>query len=157
MNVVASFKLNRNLESAIAELEHFGISRKKILALPLETIAEREMIVSRKKALFETAPIIGTIFMLLGAIYGFILYGGPIIWGLIGLVSGMVVGLMIDLFRVRRNKQNEKYEEGKLPEVFLLVHCYDKDQALYVKEKLWKHSPIGVSSYIVDPDGGGDR
>lgn len=155
MKVVASFKLNKNLERAIAELEHFGIDRKKILALPLVTRDEREMVVPYQKILFETAPILGAIFMLLGTIYGFILFLGPILWGLIGLVLGMICGGTIDVLRVKKKRKKENVEDGKLTEVFLLVHCFDKDQALVVKEKLWKHLPMGVSTYKDDSEGDG--
>ena len=156
MHVVASFRLDKNLERAIAELEHFGIDRKNILALPLVTMADREMIVPNNKILFETAPVIGTIFMLLGTIYGYVLTWGPIIWGLIGIVVGMMTGILIDLYRVKRKGRKEKVQDGKLSEVFLLVHCYDKDQALSVKEKLWKHLPNGVATFMTDSKGDGD-
>jgi hypothetical protein len=153
MKVVASFKLNKNLEKAIAELENFGIDRKRILALPLVSMAEREMNVPNQKILFETAPILGAIFMLLGTIYGFVLFLGPILWGLFGLVLGLITGIIIDLVRVKKRRKKEIYEEGKLTEVFLLVHCFDKDQALFVKEKLWKHLPMGVSTFMADSEG----
>jgi hypothetical protein len=157
MKVVASFKLNKNLEKAIAELEYFGIDRKRILALPLVSMAEREMKVPNQKILFETAPILGTIFMLLGMIYGFILFLGPILWGLFGLILGLTSGIMIDLFRVKKKRKKEPYEDVKLTEVFLLVHCNNSDQALIVKEKLWKHLPMGVSTFMANSEGESDQ
>jgi hypothetical protein len=150
MNVVASFKLNKNLDSAIAELEHFGIDRNNILALPLVTMAEREMIVPKQKVLFETAPILGTIFMLLGTIYGFILQLGPILFGLFGLLFGMLTGGTIDFVRVKRCKYKNRIGDETLTEVFLLVHCFNREQALLVREKLWKHLPNGVSTFMSD-------
>lgn len=154
MNVVASFKLNKNLEKAIAELEYYGIDRGNILALPLLTMADRQLHIPNNKILFENAPIIGTILMLLGTIYGFILRWGPIFWGLIGLIVGMISGIIIDLYRVKRKKDKQQNDEdGKLTEVFLLVHCSNKEQALFVKEKLWQHLPNGVSTFFVDARG----
>ena len=155
MKVVASFQLNKNLERAIAELEHFGIDRKRILALPLVSKAEREMLVPNQKILFETAPILGTIFMLLGTIYGYVLFLGPILWGLFGLILGLITGIIIDVRRVKKKSKKEINEDGKLTEVFLLVHCSDSDQALIVKEKLWKHLPMGVTSFMADSEGEG--
>ena len=107
MYVVASFGLNKNLERALAELEYFGIIRENILALPLETKFEQKIHDTYKKNLFESAPILGTIFMLFGAIYGFLLHWGPIFWGLIGLGSGLSLGLILDFFRTGKKHRIE--------------------------------------------------
>ncbi|MCI3927213.1 hypothetical protein MO973_44280 [Paenibacillus sp. TRM 82003] len=147
MHVVASFKLNKNLEKAIAELEFYGIDRTHILALPLATAAEREMNVPDRKILFESSPIFGTILMLLGTIYGYVLPLGPIIWALIGLVVGMGAGIALDLFRVVRKRKNRRYEDGRTAEVFLWVYCRDREQALSVRDKLWSFLPNGVTMY----------
>lgn len=147
MYVVASFKLNKNLERAIAELEYIGIIRKKILALPLVTEFEQDLHVTYRKKLFEIAPILGTIFTLFGAIYGFVLYGGPIFWGLIGVGLGLSIGIVIDLVRTRNSRKKGRNEDGKLSEVFLLVHCSNEGQVEKVKELIWKWSPLGVSTF----------
>ena len=44
---------------------------------------------------------LGMVLMLLGSIYGFVLYWGPIIWGLIGLISGSLIGIAID-YKVKK-------------------------------------------------------
>lgn len=147
MKVIASFKLNKHLERAIAELEHIGIDRTSILALPLTTQAARSMTMSNSKVMFENGPILGAILMLLGTIYGYILAWGPIIWALIGLVSGMVVGIGIDLLRIKRRGPLAADDDSRSTEVFLLVHCLDKEHALYVADRLWKHQPMGVTTF----------
>lgn len=147
MYVVASLKLNKNLEKTIAELEYIGINRKKILALPLASAFENNLNDLYRKKLFETAPILITICTLFGAIYGFVLHWGPVLWGLIGVVIGASTGIAIDLLRTKRIRKNNRNEDERLTEVFLLVHCSSEDQISKVKECIWKWSPLGVSTY----------
>lgn len=150
MNVIASFRLNKQLEHAIAELEMLGIERESILALPLETQFERGLYQEKQKILFESAPIIGMILMLLGTIYGYVLEWGPIIWALIGLIIGMGLGFIVDIYRVKRKGKQESIQEGKPTEVFLLINCCDKNQALLIKEKLWEFAPMGVTTFCAN-------
>ena len=155
MYVVASFKLNKNLERAIAELEYIGISRKKILALPLSSSLEQDIKTETyKKNLFVTAPILMTIFTLFGAIYGFVLHWGPVIWGLIGVVAGTCAGVIFDLFRTRKYRKNQMVEDGKLTDVFLLVHCFGEEQAAKAKDVILKWAPLGFTTFAKEPDGG---
>lgn len=147
MYVVASFKLNKNLERSIAELEFNGINRKKILALPLAVPFEQNIHDSYKKKLFETAPILVTIFALFGSIYGFILKWGPVLWGLIGVGLGIIIGVVFDFLRTKKMRKEAMFEDRKLTEVFLLIHCSDEDQAAKVKALIVKWSPLGISTY----------
>lgn len=61
-----------------------------------------------------------TIFSVLGAIYGFVLYWGPIIWGLLGLVGGFFLGLIIEL---AVNKKKIKVLSSRKSEVIIEVLC----------------------------------
>ncbi|NMD69271.1 hypothetical protein HHO41_03150 [Bacillus sp. DNRA2] len=146
MNVIASFKLNKQLERALAELEQLGIGSSSILALPLETKFDRKYHYDKQNMIFESAPIIGMILMLLGTIYGFVLDWGPIFWAIIGLVSGMGLGFLIDSLRIKRKDYRNNQIKADT-EVFLMIHCNDNYQALFVKEKLWEHDPVGVTIY----------
>ncbi|UJL46154.1 hypothetical protein KFZ58_17625 [Virgibacillus sp. NKC19-16] len=154
MYVVASFKLNKNLERVIAELEYLDISRKNILALPLAKTVEQETQTSYHQRSFEIMPILGTIIMLFGTIYGFVLQWGPILWGLIGLGIGVLIGGVIDLLRIKRTRKKGIHKQNDtLTEVFLLVHCSNKDQAHQVKGVIWKWSPAGVATYKNQTEG----
>ncbi|MBY7144055.1 hypothetical protein KFZ56_13565 [Virgibacillus sp. NKC19-3] len=146
MYVLASFKLNKDLERVIAELEYLDISRKNILALPLAKTVGQETQTCYHQRSFEIMPILGTIIMLFGTIYGFILYWGPILWGLIGLGVGVLIGSFMDMLRIKRMRSIHK-KNDTLTEVFLLIHCSNKDQAQQVKRVIWKWSPVGVATY----------
>ncbi|WP_147534265.1 hypothetical protein [Bacillus marasmi] len=149
MNVVASFRITEQFEHAIAELEMIGIESDAILALPLETKIERELLPEKQRMLFESAPIVGMILMLLGTIYGYVLKWGPIIWAIIGLVIGMGIGFFIDYLRVKQKERKGSIRDRATTEVFLLIYCENKAQANIVKEKLWQHSPNGITMYGV--------
>ncbi|QQK79201.1 hypothetical protein HUG20_04345 [Salicibibacter cibi] len=156
MYVVASLKLNKNLERVIAEIEYSNIDRKNILALPLAKKVEQETEKSCQQKSFEILPITGTIIALLGMIYGFILEWGPILWGLIGLGLGVIIGGVIDVLRIKKIRVQKEGES--LTEVFLLVHCSDKTQAQQVKTLIWKWSPTGVATFTKQAeDGSHDR
>jgi hypothetical protein len=146
MYVVASFKLNKNLERAFIELEHYGIENEHILALPLESrVDDPNQYDSYKKNKLESAPIFGTILMLFGSIYGFVLEWGPIIWGLIGFAVGILLGLSLDAFRIRQKKKR-MVKDATLTEIILLIHC-KQEQSKKVKDILWKWFPVGVATF----------
>lgn len=156
MYVVASFKLNKNLERVLAELEYTGIKRKNILALPLAKTVEHDTQTSYHHRSFEVMPILGTIIMLFGAIYGFVLQGGPILWGIIGLGIGVLTGGVIDKVRIKKTKEIHK-QNGTQTEVFLLVHCSSDGQARQAKEVIWKWTPSGVATYPQQTEDGHDE
>ncbi|QQK75234.1 hypothetical protein HUG15_06200 [Salicibibacter cibarius] len=152
MYVVASFKLNKNLERVIAEIEYNNIDRKNILALPLAKKIEQKTEKSYHQKSFEILPITGSIIALFGMIYGFILEWGPILWGLIGLGLGVMIGGVIDVLRIKKTR--EQKENESLTEVFLLIHCSNKTQAQQMKTLIWKWSPAGVATYTKQAEDG---
>lgn len=79
--------------------------------------------------------------MLLGAIYGMILKWGPILWGLIGLIGGLLLGFLFKLMFLK--KQNQKTAHVTT-EVFLLIHCNHELKQL-VEEILWDNLSNGIA------------
>lgn len=100
MYLVASFHYCMHTELAIAKVEELGVPREQIFAVPLEKRGETRHIFDTIHhadgvSLFDGGAILGSACMVLGVIYGFILAWGPIIWGLIGLAGGFLVGFLI--------------------------------------------------------------
>ena len=62
-------------------------------------------------SLFDLAAVLATVFSVLGASYGFIWRWGPIIWGLIGLAFGAIIGFIIDFLLTKKKikKENNEY------------------------------------------------
>jgi len=148
MYLVASFHYNLHTEIAIAKVEQLGITKEQILAVPLEKRGETRNIFDTIHhadgiSLFDGGAILGTACMVLGVIYGFVLEWGPIIWGLLGLGGGFLVGFLLDLFftKAKHSKERRNEQDGEL---FLLIHC-DKEQVEEVEKALWDHLALGVA------------
>jgi uncharacterized protein YqgC (DUF456 family) len=92
--------------------------------------------------LFDTGAAFGTALAVIGSSYGFVLKGGPILWGCIGAIAGFLIGFVIDLLVKRKNPNNQT--KGKMSEVVLLVGC-SKQQVEMVESILWKHLAFGVA------------
>ena len=148
MYVISTFKHSNFLELSITELEQKGIPRSHIFAVPMEKkAASPKLFDSIYRAdgisLFDGMAAMGTVFMTLGTIYGYVWKGGPILWGLIGLILGSIVGFALDFFigKKRRNKGNSG-EMGA--EVVLMIYC-DENQVHMVEQTLWDHLALGVA------------
>ena len=81
--------------------------------------------------------------MLLGSIYGFILAWGPIWWGLIGLLSGAVIGFAIKL-SVTKKYANNRVKGNIMSEVVLIIECKEHELEI-VSSLLWNNHALGVS------------
>jgi len=156
MYIYASFDYSAFLELAITDLEKRGIARENILAVPLDKRVEERMLLDTIHradgiSLFDGAAVLGAIFMELGVIYGFVLEWGPITWGLIGLLGGVILGFLLDYFygRIRGHKKEKasrnrvKAGESHNTEVILTVFC-ENNQYEMVQKVLWDNMAFGV-------------
>lgn len=148
MHVIGSFHYCLHTEIAIAKLEQMGIPKNQIYAVPLQIRGETRHIFdtihhSDGVSLFDGGAILATALMTLGVIYGFDLQWGPIIWGLIGLAAGFLIGLILDVSvsRVKHSKGRRNEKDGEL---FILVNC-NEQQADEVARTLWGHQALGVA------------
>lgn len=146
MNVVASFKHTVYLELAIKELERNGIVAQNIFAIPLtETKKAKkniDLIRGGGFSLLDGSFAFGTVCSLFGVIYGFVLPGGPVTWGLIGLGLGFLVGFLFD-FILRKKEFIRKRMQSGGSEVMLIIHC-TKEQLKVVKEILFEHYTVAL-------------
>jgi hypothetical protein len=146
MYIIASFQHSTFLELAIADLEQNGVSREKILAVPLKKCKEKRRLFDTINyadgiSLFDAAAVLGAIGMLLGVIYGFVLTWGPILWGLIGLIIGGGVGFALDFLFQRR--QDKKLAGEKATEVVLIINC-DENLVNKADDIIRTHFALGV-------------
>lgn len=148
--VIATFEHNANLELALTELEENGIARDRLLAVPLEKRKEKKMLFdsihrSDGHSTLDLGAILGTCLMLLGAIYGFELAWGPILWGLIGAVSGILLGIAAKYFIIMRLNSG-KYRRIA-SEVVVMIRC-EEQQWETVEQILWDNTALGVSKLM---------
>ncbi|MDD3653478.1 MAG: hypothetical protein PHO01_04735 [Desulfotomaculaceae bacterium] len=155
MFVVATFDYSFYLELAITDLEKRGIPRENIGGIPLDKrVEERKTLDSIHRAdgfsAFDGAAVLGTIFMLLGAIYGFILSWGPIIWGLIGLFTGALLGFVLDnSFSKLHHSKGKKKTGEKSSEIVILLKCEEQHYEM-VKKILWDNQALGVGVFKIN-------
>lgn len=146
MLVIATFENSILIELAITELEQNDIPNERILAAPLDKRKQpRQLFDSIHSAdgisLFDGSAILGTCFMLLGAIYGYILEWGPIIWGLIGAISGLLIGFLLKMLMVKRTKSGfNKFSS----EIVLMIRCEDYQWKI-VETILWENGALGLT------------
>jgi hypothetical protein len=146
MFVIATFENSIYIELAITELEQQGISKELILAAPLDKRKESRNLFdtihrSDGFSLFDGPAILGTCLMLLGAIYGYELEWGPILWGIIGAVSGLLLGFLIKMLMLKKNKRGSKNISS---EIVLMVRCEDHKWEM-VEKILWDHLALGLT------------
>lgn len=150
MYVIATFEQSVVLELAIAALERCGIARDHILAVPLDKRKSPHRFFdsiheSDGFSMLDLAAVLGTAFMLLGAIYGYVLPWGPILCGLTGAIGGIALGLLIQFVIVRRKlRRNGGYIRRVTSEVVLMIAC-DESKWETIEQALWQHTALGVS------------
>ena len=148
MHVISCFQQSIELEQAISALEDLGISNSKMIAAPLDKRGDSRKLVDSMhvtdgRSLFDLGAILGTIFMLMGVIYGFTWKIGPIWGALIGIGLGFAVGVLIDWFFTKRKVKHNEIRKSKL-EVVLLIECTENELEK-VENILWAHFALGVS------------
>jgi hypothetical protein len=154
MLVITTFESSIFIELAITALEQQGISKEKIFAVPLDKKPlPRQLFDTIHQAdgvsMFDAAAILGTCLMLLGAVYGYVLTWGPIIWGIIGAVTGLLLGFLIKLIIIKKRKSANKHITS---EVVIMIRC-EEDQWNIVEKILWEHTALGIAK-VKDSDRG---
>lgn len=147
MYITASFEHSIKLELAISELEQKGIMADHICVIPMNS-PQRDVRLfdtihrADGMSMFDLPTVLGTIFMLFGAMWGFMWTWGPIIWSLIGLLSGGILGFVIkySYYRLYAKKQRKP---GQKTEVVLIVGCR-KSEAEMVERILSGHLALSI-------------
>jgi uncharacterized protein YneF (UPF0154 family) len=145
MHIISSFEHSAFLELAINHLQEKGIEKEDIVAVPLQNMKDQPKLFdtihrSDGESLLDLAAILGTVFSVLGASFGFVLTWGPIIWGLLGLAFGAIIGFLIDyLLTQKRIKRKTTLNT----EVILIVSCKENEYET-VKRILFENRALGV-------------
>ena len=145
MHIISSFEHSAFLELAINKLQEKGIEKENIVAVPLQNMKDQPKLFdtihrSDGESLLDLAAVLGTVFSVLGASFGFVLTWGPIIWGLLGLAFGAIIGFMIDYLLTKKHK---KSKTNLNTEVILIVSCKENEYDT-VKRILFENRALGV-------------
>jgi len=138
VQIIATFEHSSFVEMVIHDIEKLGVPAENVVALPLENLESQTHILDSihrvdGRSILDGAMMGGTIFAVLGVIYGFVWRWGPVIWGLLGLAGGFFLGLIIEL---AVNKKKIKFFSSRKSEVIIEVTCnpYLKDRLIKVLE-----------------------
>lgn len=139
----ASFKHSLEVEVILSQMDMVGIKREALLVVPLYSEDSRKRLIQGyfylEERLMNLAFPLGTVFMLLGVIYGFVLPMGPVLWGLFGLLAGLALGVLLG-YLTRDKRFPFKQTE---PEVILIVQG-TKEILESAKEIIDRFSPVRV-------------
>jgi len=135
------------MELTLRELEELGLTKEQILVVPLDKIKYQTKAIdsmhrSDGRSLIDLAAIFGIIFMLLGVIYGYIFYLGPILWGLFGLVLGAAFGFLVDYYFTKKSEKALK-KRGSDADIIVMIQC-PKDRQERIEDILWNNMVLGV-------------
>lgn len=152
MYIVSTFDHSVYLELAITAIQMKGIKKENIMAVPIDKKGEQaalfdSMHSSDGLSLFDMPVILATVFAIFGGIYGFVLKWGPLIWGLIGIAIGFLLGIFIKIIVTKKYNHRQKDKRGV--EVVLIIECLE-NQLEMVKDTLWEHNALGVSKLDID-------
>lgn len=125
VQIIATFDHSPFVEMVIHDIEKLGVHPNNIIALPLENLDSQAHIIDTihrvdGRSMLDGAMMVGTIFAVLGTVYGFVLHWGPVIWGLLGLVAGFLLGFLIEL---AVNKKKLTLISKRKSEVIIEVTC----------------------------------
>jgi len=135
------------MELTLSELEELGLSKDQLLVIPLDKIKYQSKMIdsmhrSDGRSLMDLSAIFGIIFMLLGVIYGYVLYLGPVLWGLIGLVFGVILGFLVDYYTTKKSEKNMR-KRGSDADMILMIRC-EKEKQEKIEKVLWNNLVLGV-------------
>lgn len=147
--IIAAMDHSPFVEMIIHDIEKLGVPSQNIVALPFDNLDSEINVIDTihrvdGRSVLDGAMMSATVFSVIGAIYGLKLYWGPIIWGLLGLVGGFIVGLLIE-FAV--NKKKIRMIAKRQHEVILEVTCNTSLQEQLIKILKTRNA----KSYVIMP------
>ncbi len=128
MHIVSTFEHSLSLEYALSGIEEIGITRDCIWTIPLESQLPHANILDTTHgadgiSVINAAAVFGTILGVLGASFGFALYLGPIIWGLIGFGTGALIGFTSQYYIKKRKQKKAGQLSFYYSEVVVIIDC----------------------------------
>ncbi|MFY4776775.1 hypothetical protein [Metabacillus sp. RGM 3146] len=153
--IFSTFSYSTSLELALSELERNGLCKTAIMVVPLMERDSEIHIIDKKyyndgKSMVDLAAAFGAVFMMLGVIFGLHLYLGPVLWGLIGLITGLLFGYLLSYINLKRKgkKLNQNNRQGN---VIVLIRC-TPDLLSRAEDILWTFGAYGVGRLEMEED-----
>ncbi|MFC0522868.1 hypothetical protein ACFFGV_04590 [Pontibacillus salicampi] len=149
MHVFAAFESNEYVEMAIGEIVEHKFPEDRIVFVEMNNEERGRVLLdsinySDGMSFSDTTAALATIGMLLGVIYGSVLYIGPVFIGLLGLILGGVIGYIIDR-RKEKNKMEKRKKEINIRMLFV-IQCKTYQEVQLIQDICRKYfvSYLGV-------------
>lgn len=132
MHVIAAFESSEYIELAIGEIVEHDFQKDKIVFVEMNNEEKERNLVdsinySDGVSFSDTMAAFGVIGMILGVIYGSVLYVGPVFMGLIGLFVGGFIGYFVGKRNIKR-KLHKRKKEINIHSLFI-IPCQTYEQA----------------------------
>lgn len=151
MYLVCTFHHSFEVELLLTKLEELGVTRDRMLVMPLKQEKHRIYQITATSTggnnLLDIPLAVGTASMLLGVIYGYVLYLGPVIWGLIGLTGGTLITLGIEYLIDKQSQRHGNKSRGG-SEVMIMLRCQPQEEYM-LENVLRAFSPLGFATVDV--------
>jgi hypothetical protein len=148
MYVFITFPYSFDVELALSELKKYGYKHENMMVIPMQPFHRSEsmtdMMSEESSRMFDWSLLLGSVFMLLGVIYGYVLRLGPVIWGLIGLVGGGLIGLGIQA--IINKKKKKKWSLTTVRQVLLMVHAEKSEQIHRIESIMKAYNPTSYAT-----------
>jgi hypothetical protein len=151
MLVVASIEHTVEAEILITDIVDLGISKENIMVKALEKVPPSEIAGNPEiyykgtnYSFFDLALAFGTAFSVIGAIYGYVLDWGPIIWGIIGFSIGAILAFFLHRTFNKGSKHIKDYDTS---EVLIFVEC-EQSQHRPLKELFMNYRSNGLAVLV---------
>ena len=145
--VYGLFKPSLVLEMGISALEKEGFTGEKLLVVTLEPSKPGRqrlldtMYSTDGMSLLDGTAIMASVGMVLGVIYGSVVYIGPVAMGLLGLFGGGGLGYLLD--RLSRRKNRARYD-APAGEIIVAVRCGDKEAAARAEALMREYRAVAL-------------
>ncbi|MDR6549875.1 hypothetical protein [Paenibacillus qinlingensis] len=148
MLIISTFEHSIELEEALAVLEEMGLSRQEIMTVMMDNHRETSdhnynSNPNKKTLAFEVGMATSTGATVLGISFGFILYWGPIIWGVISAICGFLLGFIITRVIQAKVLKHTIRKKERLPELAIIIQCHE-GRLQEVQHVLWEYQALSV-------------
>ncbi|CAN7549156.1 hypothetical protein LJR153_003970 [Paenibacillus sp. LjRoot153] len=151
MLIISTFEHSIEVEEALAVLERMGLPRNEIMTIMMDNYMEipdhnYNSNPNKKMLAFEVGMATSTGFAVIGISLGFMLYLGPIIWGVIGAICGFMTGYYLTRFIQTKLLKHVIRKKERLPELAVIIQCQE-ERFQEVKHVLWEYQALSVGKF----------
>lgn len=148
MYLFAGFESRISLEMLTHELEEHGVKEKEIIVISMKHNNSKHKLFdtihySDGISLFDGSAALATVGMLFGVIFGSLHLWGPIIFGLLGLAIGAILGYLLDKKIGKLNKSNNKSNI----DILLLIPYHSKEEKERLTSLCTKYFVLTIGEY----------